>query len=247
MITDDLLIRYLNGETSPKECRRIEKWQAGDPGNASRIKELLEYLKVDEQTASDPMVNKQWNELVARMSSETPRIIRHPVITLHRIRIAAVLAVVLASGFLLLRQKDNHIIRNRENITKCVFLPDGTQVDLGPLSKLTFENDFLDGKRMVTLSGEAFFDVTSDPDHPFTVVAGSAKIRVTGTKFFVNATPRSDEVEVTVRSGKVLFYNSEILNKNSFRMGLAAGEKGIFYPALNRMDKTSDPYFHSAP
>ncbi len=63
-------------------------------------------------------------------------------------------------------------------------------VDLGPGTRLIYGSEFLEGNREIRLTGDAYFDVTSDAVHPFTVIAGSAKIRVTGTQFVVQRPPR---------------------------------------------------------
>lgn len=247
MITDELLFRYLNRETSKTENRRINEWLATHPDQSVRLDHLREMAESEQIPASVEDAKAGWALLEPKLLTKTTQLKVNHSLTIRLVRIAAVLLVLVGSGLLWLNQVNNHLLRNRDLITKTVFLPDGTQVDLGPGSKLAYDNEYIKGNRVIRLTGEAFFDVTSDPDHPFTVIAGKARIKVTGTQFVVNASPGNKEVQVSVKSGKVLFYNSDTLDKNSFRMGLVEGEKGIFYPALNRMDKTRDPYFQSTP
>jgi transmembrane sensor len=247
MITDELLFRYLNQETSNRDNRRIRNWLANNPDQEERLNHLKEVFESTNQDLSLVETANDWNSIESKLHPKPNTIRINPSISVRLARIAALILVLVGSGLLWLNQTNTHIIRNSDLITKSLSLPDGTHVDLGPGSRLVYSREFLNGIRVVRLSGEAYFDVTSDPSHPFTVIAGMARIKVTGTKFVVNASLRGEEVEVSVKSGNVLFYNSETMNKNSFRMGLVAGEKGIFYPALNRMDKTSDPYFRSTP
>jgi transmembrane sensor len=63
-------------------------------------------------------------------------------------------------------------------------LPDGTQVELGAASRLrlTF---YRDRRESVLESGEAYFSVARASSQPFTVAAGPASVRVTGTRFSV--------------------------------------------------------------
>ncbi len=247
MITDELLFRYLNQETSNRENRKIRTWLSSHPDQASRLQNLEEvYSSSMPDSVEDPAV-ESWIAIEPRMVPKQIRIHTRPPFTVALSRIAAILLVLVGSGLLWLNQANTHIVRNRELYTQSFLLPDGTQVDLGPGAKMVYGKEFLEGTRILKLSGEAYFNVTSDPAHPFTVIAGVARIKVTGTQFVVNATRVAEEVEVSVKSGIVLFYNSDTMNKNSFRMGLVAGEKGIFYPAMNRMDKTIDPYFRSTP
>lgn len=83
-----------------------------------------------------------------------------------------------------------------------VGLPDGSKVSLAPKGRISYAADFVhDKKREVFLSGEAFFDVTKDPQNPFFVYANGLVTRVLGTSFLVKATDTN--VEVLVRSGRV--------------------------------------------
>lgn len=241
MITDELLFRFLNQETSNKENRLIKDWLSSHPDQATRLSHLKEILESTDQIITQKEISNDWNTIESKLKLIPAAVHIHPALSVRLARVAAILVILIGSGLFWFYLTNTHIVRNNDLFTKSVFLPDGTQVDLGPGSKLVYGRDFQEGIRKIRLTGEAYFDVTSDPDHPFTVIAGMAKIKVTGTKFIVNASPRSDNVEVTVKSGNVLFYNSDTMNKNSFRMGLVAGEKGIFCPALNRMDKTSAP------
>jgi transmembrane sensor len=72
-------------------------------------------------------------------------------------------------------------------------------VTLGPKSSL--DVDFSASERRVRLTGEAFFEVAHNAARPFLVEAGSALVRVVGTKFDVNQA--SETVRVSVLEGVV--------------------------------------------
>ncbi len=247
MITDELLFRFFGGETSERENRMIRDWLTNYPDQSLRVSELREIYDSAEPLLASEEIENEWNRLEPVFSADRKILKIRPSKSAKLLRIAAVLLVLVGSGLLWIFHTKNYVVNNRDLVTKTIVLPDGTQVDLGPASKLVYNDKFLEGVREIRLTGDACFNVTSDPAHPFTVFAGLAKIKVTGTRFVVNAPPTSQEVEVSVKSGNVLFYNSETLDKNSFRMSLLAGEKGIFQPSLNRMDKTKDPYFQTTP
>ena len=84
-----------------------------------------------------------------------------------------------------------------------VELPDGTRVTLNVASSIRYNARYGKDTRDVWLSGEAFFDVESDPECPFLIHAGDLDVRVTGTSFNVNAYPEDRQASVTVKSGKV--------------------------------------------
>lgn len=75
-------------------------------------------------------------------------------------------------------------------------LPDGTRVWLNSGSMLCFPPEFLEKERKVELKGEAYFEVTKDPEHPFIVKTLHTGIKVLGTAFNVSCY-EDDEVEQT--------------------------------------------------
>lgn len=84
--------------------------------------------------------------------------------------------------------------------TRKLALADGSQVTLSGKSGVAVR--FESGSRRVVLDhGQVFFEVAHDRQRPFTVVAGGAEIRVTGTKFDVRKD--GDDVRVTVLDGRV--------------------------------------------
>lgn len=86
-------------------------------------------------------------------------------------------------------------------------LSDGTKVYLNSGSSLRFPIQFLkDNQREVYLTGEAFFEVTKDKQHPFTVKSTKMNVEVFGTKFNVNAYPDESKAQVVLVEGKVGLY-----------------------------------------
>jgi len=86
----------------------------------------------------------------------------------------------------------------RANIT----LADGTRVTLAPRSELRL-SDFGAAARVVTLEGEAYFDVASAAGVPFEVRSAGTVTRVLGTTFVVRHYPDDRAVRVAVVTGKV--------------------------------------------
>jgi len=66
---------------------------------------------------------------------------------------------------------------------------------------LHYPEDFGPGKRETTLQGAAFFHVTHDASHPFTVAVKNARIEVLGTSFAIREEDAS--VSVAVNEGVV--------------------------------------------
>ena len=86
--------------------------------------------------------------------------------------------------------------------TTSVTLDDGTQVLLSANSRLSYDKDFTDKKREVTLVGEARFSVAKDANRPFIVRTEQIQTQVLGTVFDVKAYPQTS-ADVTLYEGKV--------------------------------------------
>ena len=85
-------------------------------------------------------------------------------------------------------------------------LPDDSKIRLNSESKLTFRSSFNEKSRLVTLSGEAYFDVQPG-SHPFIIQHEDVSIRVIGTQF--NVRTIENEFEVAVNEGIVLISNDQ--------------------------------------
>lgn len=84
-----------------------------------------------------------------------------------------------------------------------ITLSDGTRIWLNAGSQLSYPLSFLDDKREVYLSGEAFFDVESDAVKPFHVITEDMKIRVTGTRFNVTSYGNDRTTQAVLLSGNI--------------------------------------------
>lgn len=88
---------------------------------------------------------------------------------------------------------------------KHLFLPDGTEVWLNNGSSLKVRNiSSADTAREVWLSeGEAYFQVTRDPQKPFIVHVDSLQTRVLGTAFSIRAYRALSTLQIAVTEGRV--------------------------------------------
>lgn len=85
-----------------------------------------------------------------------------------------------------------------------IVLPDGTKVWLNNASKLKFPESFTDQpKRMVELTGEAYFEVAHNKKQPFMVKTNQQDVEVLGTHFNVNSYPEENETRTTLLEGSV--------------------------------------------
>lgn len=105
-----------------------------------------------------------------------------------------------------------------------VRLSDGTRVQLNGDSKLMIPENFKDNHRIVTLEGEAYFEVVPGQSGNFHVYANNSVTRVLGTKFNVRAYPDDDSVEVVVAEGRVSMSTDE--NMHAPEVQLTQNQRG---------------------
>jgi ferric-dicitrate binding protein FerR (iron transport regulator) len=125
-----------------------------------------------------------------------------------------------------------------------VILPDKSSVWVNNESHLRYATDFSSGNRIVELSGEAYFDITHDAQHPFVVKVGNQRIKVLGTKFSVNAYPEDKIIETSLIAGSVEFDCSDMVNGKSKYM-IEPGNS-LFYDKRNNTvttQKIQSSYF----
>ncbi|RZS74331.1 FecR family protein [Pseudobacter ginsenosidimutans] len=85
-----------------------------------------------------------------------------------------------------------------------VILPDGSNVWLNAASSIRYPASFTGKERKVEISGEAYFEVTSNPQMPFRVVIDhQAEVEVLGTAFNINAYLDDKRINTTLLEGSI--------------------------------------------
>lgn len=85
-----------------------------------------------------------------------------------------------------------------------LMLPDGTGVWLNTASSIRFPNSFAGKEREVTVTGEAYFEVSKNNMQPFKVHANNTSVQVLGTAFNIQAWPEKPNVITTLLKGAVM-------------------------------------------
>lgn len=106
-----------------------------------------------------------------------------------------------------------------------VQLSDGTIVHLNSGTSLKYPVQFLRNKsREVYLTGEAYFEVSKDKAHPFTVKTPEVNVEVLGTKFNLDSYSDNMQTDVVLVEGKVSLYKNQKTKQN--QTYLKPGYKG---------------------
>ncbi|MEZ4970227.1 MAG: FecR domain-containing protein [Flavobacteriaceae bacterium] len=111
-----------------------------------------------------------------------------------------------------------------------VVLSDGTHVYLNSGTSLRYPISFIKGAtRKVFLTGEAYFDVREDREHPFVVNANEIDIHVLGTKFNVSHYPEDTNINTVLVEGAVELRRTSEETSSSEPVALEPGYKAEWY------------------
>lgn len=213
----DLIISKLQQRIAVEEDRQLMKW-LDDNRNKEVFDELQQVWEKVQNNASGyvPDSDHYWSELSKRMQVNKPTLlsktveIKHSVLV-HFRRYAAVACIVLAAAFIgsfymgivIGRPELNEQVYSNLGGKSKASLPDGTEVWLHGNTTLAYSTNFDSKDRLVTIIGEAYFDVTHYSDRPFIVQTEGIKVVVHGTKFNVEALPDSKNIFVSLMEGSV--------------------------------------------
>ena len=230
------MAKVFTGEADQAEIHALNDWSHQNKKNKKLIDMLKKNwesiepeegkIRVDTDQAWMNLRNKLENDgLLSDPVDRTSRKIILP----RMIRVAA--AVILLVGLTILSYliltPDSGSVRlaasTADNQKFGIVLPDGSEVDLNAHSKFEYRLED-SGIRSVKLTGEAWFNVSSDPVHPFIVEAGNGVVKVTGTSFSVRTDPDKDRIEVYVASGSVRFHQAR---KDDEVLSLEPGTMGV--------------------
>lgn len=96
-----------------------------------------------------------------------------------------------------------YVLTNGHQGIEQIMLADGTNVLLGPESKLIYPKVFNDDERKVELVGQAFFEVAKNPQKPFIVKTPQMEVTALGTAFEIFAFEGEKVCETILLNGKI--------------------------------------------
>ena len=206
------------------------------PGaDVQRILELTDRLAEQKKIDTD----KHWQELSERIRREERK-----VRFLHVVRTAAAvlfLPVLLLSGLLFMQLRDWQAqpveqveLLTAYGVVSKVTLSDGSEVWLNSGSKLVYPKRFTGDERQVSLVGEAYFKVKSNPSRRFDVqTAEGVTVSAYGTEFNVQAYDDDTCVVATLADGNIRVEQSAL----HLEEDLKPGEQAVFSKRDGKMNR----------
>jgi ferric-dicitrate binding protein FerR (iron transport regulator) len=208
-----LLTQYFQGTLEKENLRYLEDWKANHPVAYQDMLHIWQESNTKSPTYHEEINFQKLNQRIDALEAENDE--KKHRLSKRYLTLAASISFLLIAVFGLFYKmydataKEDEQVQWIEKSTQrsqiaTFTLLDGTKVKLNADSKFRYAANFLqDTLREVYLEGEAFFDVTHDPNRPFLVHTHELHTRVLGTSFSVHAYPEDALSKVTVASGKV--------------------------------------------
>jgi transmembrane sensor len=207
-INDDMLAKYLLNETTEKESEAVKEWINSEATNRQYYEHFkLIWEKSRNGTAAGEVDEEAaWQRFRNRIQNprENKSIIRK-LLPAQWSRIAALFILIAGAGifgyiiFVTKPVKNLVVASYQEPVTDT--LPDGSVVTLNKNSTLNYPSKFTGSTRIISLQGEAFFNVSPNKAKPFIIHVNDVSISVVGTSF--NVRSKNGITEVIVETGIV--------------------------------------------
>lgn len=222
-----LLGKKLNKEATPDELRQLDILLAQPWADAYSV-QVLEALW--QQNPDQPprfishKLQEKWDRLENKLETDNPATdsfqnpedkldssvkVRNFWFNPSRLSIAAACLVFGLLSFFCWRSftgdsmgKTYQIAAPLGGISK-IILPDGSKVWLNAGSEIFYGTNYGNKYREIRLTGEAFFDVVKDSEHPFIVNTTTMQIKVLGTAFNVRSYANDNASETSLIRGRI--------------------------------------------
>lgn len=210
-----ILQRYIDNSSSLEEKQAMDYWY-----------ESMDQDNLVEKTAAEKQAleKKIWLQIQAKTQAYHPELTQPTPNWWNRNRhqLTAAASIVVVAGFIYavsvftqsrpialkgLTTEEIEaltVLENTDQKPKRVQLSDGSQVTLEPNATLYYPQSFNGNRRIVHLIGNGLFEIAKNPQKPFWVYSESIVTKVLGTSFTIRKNEQSGEIEVAVKTGRVI-------------------------------------------
>ncbi len=234
----------------PEDIQRKFHLWLSDPSNQDEKDEALSTIWDSIDTRADNATINSLLEVEYKLGiGREERSRKNKLFRISFGRVAAVILLPLLSAFLtytFVKNSENEVPVLKECFAsngelKTVFLPDSTLVTINSGSVIIYPEKQSGKERYVYLNGEAYFEVTHNPDLPFIVKTDGLEVEVLGTKFNVSAYSDDPNITTSLKEGivRLNFSNPDLAN-----MVLSPNDRVIYNKLTNEITSSvvSDKY-----
>jgi transmembrane sensor len=221
-----ILIKHIEGKTTVQEKKLLIEWMNQSAQNReyfSALKDMYILSSLPQQEATgeqmkiaDSIIGRNKRTIFARIAY---------------LSIAAAILIALCINIFLISVANNgkpdeqlnrqllstlpndylHTIYTNKGVKGEVALPDGSKIALNSDTKIIFPDKFSGSTREVYISGEAYFNVVTNPDTPMIVSTNrNFVVKVYGTEFNIRSYENEHNAKTTLFKGKI-----DLLTKGS--------------------------------
>ncbi|GAA4332191.1 FecR family protein [Mucilaginibacter gynuensis] len=247
---DELLAKYMLGETTAAEGEAIAAWIAENEENRKRFDhfKLIWDTSKSLKTESKLDADQSWTafrQLAARQDMATAVVKPMHASRNRWMRIAAAWIVILGAAALLytLLKPGKPMMLTLQTIDKPITdtLADGSIITLNKNSALSYPEKFTGDIREVRLKkGEAFFDIAHDKSKPFMIKVNDVLVQVVGTSFNIKGT--GNKTEVIVATGIVQVIKKKLVIRLKPKESVTINNGSAKYDKALRTDELYNYY-----
>lgn len=239
---DKVILKYIAGKVSDREKEEVLDWIDAAEGNRQYFNKLKNAWVVGS------LPDREVSDIQAKYYVNTLRrkVLRRRIIYSG---VAAIVILLISMGVQYRFQQYSDEIdylkggqvasleyRTNKGLKGMVTLPDGTKVWLNSDSRLSCPARFAGDKRIVEFSGEGFFDVVKDPEHPMMIrLDGGISIVVKGTKFNLSSYRNDDKIAALLLEGEISVVREGIRNQEELKV--APNEKIYIAKSEKKVEK----------
>ena len=220
---DTLYARWLSGEISPEEEQYLK--ESGEWADLEALIQAVDEMKLPAYNVQEGYAKLRLQQNKVAKSGAPKRFV-----WLGALAAAACIAFLLYFVWNSLNSTIEYSADLTENTKGS--LPDGSQYILNDGSSLQFQKNDWESERVLTLEGEAFFEV--NPGKTFQVQTANGVVEVLGTQF--NVRVRGEILAVECYEGKVSISNGR--EKSALERGqslkVEGGRMGSIQPINHR-------------
>lgn len=230
-ISPELIRKYLNGECSPAEINEVQNWYQSFEVNEDPLVELDESERL---VLRGMMLSQIRNNIQKTHQQRSWRRMRPLLYAWIGSAAAILIVLVWLTHYRTEKGKEieteitaasrDMVIKNSTKTIHKHVLSDGSEIWLRPGAQLTYTKDFDRKHRTVRMTGEAFFEIVKDPEHPFVIYSGAVITKVWGTSFRIS--DYSGITEIAVLTGKVSVSSQEATGQS---LMLQPNQKAVFF------------------
>lgn len=242
----ELSVGYLTGNISETEIKQFLRMYR----SSSKYVRIFDEIESSYSSGliykfeSDKAENYRLLKDRIRLSVKRRRIFR-TIAVAASVLFLCVCSAHIISSTLNNRTKVEDIVSVVAEVKKQVILPDGSLLWLKPGSELTYSESGFETERVVTLVGEACFDIRHNQHNPFVVKTGIINVQVLGTIFNLKTDSYNKSVETTLVRGSVVIKNNSgqdiMFVKPNQQVYFETG-KDVLVTELNSWDFMLDNY-----